>query len=55
MDRSCTENILKSKQKKGKRTKFNIEMSLFGNTEMEYIGFWVTYDGVKPIDKKYKQ
>ena len=39
----------------GKRTKFNIEKSLFGNTEMEYIGFWVKHYGVKTIDKKYKQ
>ena len=22
---------------------------------MEYFGFWVTHDGVKPIDKKYKE
>ena len=51
MDRSFTENRLKSKQKEGKKTKCNIEKSLFGNTEMEYIGFWVTNDGVKPIDK----
>ena len=37
---------------KGKWLKFNIEKSLFGKTEMEYLGFWVTRDDVKPIDKK---
>ena len=29
-------------------------MSLFGRTEMEYLCFWVTYDGVKPMHKKIK-
>ena len=37
---------------KGKRLKFNIEKSFFGKTEMEYLGFWVTIDGVKPIKRK---
>ena len=55
LDRSFTEDRLKSKQKEGKMTKWNIEKSLFGNNEMGYTGFWVTNDGVKPIDKKYKQ
>ena len=27
----------------------------FGQTEMEYLGFWVTSDGVKFIDLKKKQ
>ena len=29
-----------------------IERSFFEQTQMEYLGFWVTCDGVKPIDKK---
>ena len=33
---------------KGKGLKFNIDKSLFGQTEMEYLGFWVTRVGVKP-------
>ena len=35
----------------GKGLKCNIEKSLFGQIEMEYLGFWVTRDGVKPINK----
>ena len=31
--------------------KYNIEKSLFRQTKMEYIGFWVTLDGLKPINK----
>ena len=37
---------------KGKWLKFNIEKSLFGHIKMEYLGFWVTRNGVKPINKK---
>ena len=33
---------------KEKVLKFNIEKYFFGQTEMEYLGFWVTHDGVKP-------
>ena len=40
---------------KEKGPKYNIENSFFRKTEMEYLGFWVTHYGVKPIDKKYKQ
>ena len=36
---------------KGKGIKYNIEKSLFGQTEMEYSGFWVTRDCVKPMNK----
>ena len=32
----------------------NIEKYLFGKTKMEYLGFWVTRDVVKPIDKAIK-
>ena len=38
-------NILKEKE-----LKCNIENYLFGQTEMEYLGFWVTRDGFKPIN-----
>ena len=31
--------------------KCNIKKSFFGKTEIEYLGFWVTHDGLKPIDK----
>ena len=30
----------------------NIEKSFFGKTEMEYLGSWVTHDGVKRINRK---
>ena len=39
---------------KEKGLKHNIEKSFFRQTEMEYLGFWVTQDGVKPTDKKFK-
>ena len=35
----------------GKLIKFYIENSFFGKTKMEYLVFWVTWDGIKPIDK----
>ena len=37
---------------KEKGLKCNIEKYFFGQTEMEYLGFWVTCDGVKPINRK---
>ena len=30
----------------------NIEKLSFGQTEMEYLGFWVTRKGIRPINKK---
>ena len=35
-----------------KGLKCNIEKSFFGKTEMEYLGFWVTHDGIKLINRK---
>ena len=35
----------------GRGIKYNIEKSFFGQTEMEYLGFWVTHNGIKPIDR----
>ena len=32
--------------------KFNIEKSLFVQTEIEYLGSWVTRDGIKPMSRK---
>ena len=32
--------------------KFNIEKSFFRHTKMEYLGFWVTRNDVKPINRK---
>ena len=34
------------------RLKCNIEKSYFGQTEMEYLGFWVNWTGIWPINKK---
>ena len=34
--------------------KCNIDKSFFGKTEMEYLGFWVTGTGIRPINKKVK-
>ena len=41
-------NLTKLKERK---LKCNIEKSLFGQTEMEYLGFWVTREGVRPLNK----
>ena len=38
---------------KEKGIKCNIEKSFFGQTEMEYLGFWVTRNCVKPINRRY--
>ena len=35
-----------------KGLKYNIEKSFFRKTEMEYLGFWVTRYGIKPINRK---
>ena len=32
--------------------KCNIEKSFFGQTKMEYLGFWLTWIGIQPINKK---
>ena len=39
---------------KEKGLKCDIEKSFLGQTEMEYLVFWVTRDGVKPINRKIK-
>ena len=31
--------------------KFNNKKSFFGQTEMEYLGFWLTWTGIRPINK----
>ena len=40
---------------KEKGLKYNIEKSFLGQTEMEYLGFWVTRNGAKPINKKKEE
>ena len=37
---------------KEKWLKCNFEKWLFGQTEMEYLGFWVTRDGVRNLNRK---
>ena len=37
---------------KEKGLKCNIERSFFRQTEMQYLGFWVTRDDVRPINRK---
>ena len=39
---------------KVKGLKFSIEKYFFGQTEMEYLDFWVTCDAVKLINRKIK-
>ena len=36
---------------KDSRLKCNIEKSIFGQTEMEYLGFWVIRKGIRPVNK----
>ena len=37
---------------KDKRLKCNIKRSFLGQTEMEYLGFWVPWKGIQPRNKK---
>ena len=37
---------------KEKVLRCNIYKSFFGQTKMEYLGFWVTCDGFKPTNRK---
>ena len=47
------EKLKKNPQKpKDNGLKCNIEKSLFGQTEMEYLGFWVTWTGIRSINEK---
>ena len=31
--------------------KYNTEKSFFGKNQMEYLGFWVTRNGIRPVKK----
>ena len=52
----CTDHLQKIKSTLNKLKvsglKYNIGNPLFGQTEMKYLGFWVTHDVVKPMDRK---
>ena len=37
---------------KDNRIKCNIKKSLFGQYDMEYLGFWVTWNRILPINNK---
>ena len=51
LSRSCTEAVINSKKLKQKYLKLNIEREFFGQTKMEYLGFWGTRDDVDAGDK----
>ena len=55
----CTDHVQKLEltlnKLKESGLKCNIRKYFFGKTEMEYLGFWVTRDGVKTRNKKYMQ
>ena len=34
--------------------KVNADKSFFGRTKIEYLGFWVSKQGIQPLTKKYK-
>ena len=40
------------KNLKNNRTKCNIKKLFFGKIDMQYLGFWVTQNGIRPINKK---
>ena len=46
----CTDHVQKRElilnKMKGKILKYNTEMSFFRQTEMKYLGFWVTCDDI---------
>ena len=50
----CTDHVHKLEltlnKMKERGPRCNIEKSFFGKTKMEYLGFWVTRDGFKPIN-----
>ena len=52
LERLCKNLELNPNKLKEKGLKYNIEKSFFGKTKMEYLGFWVTRDDVKPINIK---
>ncbi len=32
--------------------KVNAKKSFFGKSELEYLGYWITQDGIQPVSKK---
>ena len=44
------EAVLKRLQEAG--LKVNAKKSFFGRTALEYLGYWITQDGVQPLQKK---
>ena len=44
------EEVLKRLQKAG--LKVNAKKSFFGRAELEYLGYWITRNGVKPMPQK---
>ena len=44
------EAVLKRLQEAG--LKVNAKQSFFGRTALEYLGYWITQDGVQPLQKK---
>jgi len=34
--------------------KVHAKKSFFGRSELEYLGYWITREGVQPLPKKYK-
>ena len=47
---SHLEQVLTRLSKAG--LKVNAVKSFFGRTELEYLGYWITQNGVKPLNKK---
>ena len=41
-----------TKKIKYNELKCNIEKPFFGKTKMEYLSFWVTHNGIQPINNK---
>jgi hypothetical protein len=46
----CLELVFKRLLQAG--LKVNAKKSFFGRTELEYLGYWITRDGIQPVSKK---
>ena len=52
---SCTKLELTLNKLKESGLKYDIKIYFFGQTKMQYLGLWVTRNGVIPLNEKYKQ
>jgi hypothetical protein len=46
------ENVLTRLSEAG--LKVNVTKSFFCGGELEYLGYWITHDGIRPLNKKWR-